>query len=406
MRGLATVPLWYIVVGAVGVIMWGKAAGLAFEAFMADGIPAGFADKDFANYWTAARLVLEGRTADLFGPHAGYFAHLTAAFGADYPWHNWSYPPHFLLFIWPLGYLGYEPAMLLFLGVTGAFFARAAHRFAGNAGALLWLAVMPFVAHNFWVAQNGFMFAGLGLAALALRSERPIMAGVLLGMLTVKPQLGLLFPLLLLIERRWTVIASASVMTLALVGLSGAVFGIDAWRGYLQEVVPYQTFVMRELEGTFLAMLPSVYGMLRNWGFGADAALAVHAAFAAVAFVVTVAALLLARSDRDRSILLLIAIFLITPYALTYDLGLVMPAIALLALRLPASNRAASLWLCLAMVLPVVMMQIGNLKVSIAPLVFAGVFGIALDRLGIVGRARAYARILRRGRSRLSPLAA
>lgn len=93
---------------------------------MADGISPGFANKDFANYWTAGKLVLSDRTMDLFGPQSIYFANLTAAFGLDYQWHNWSYPPHYLLLIWPLGLLGYKAAMMLFLGVTGPLCLGAA----------------------------------------------------------------------------------------------------------------------------------------------------------------------------------------------------------------------------------------------------------------------------------------
>ena len=236
---------------------------------VADGISPGFANKDFANYWTAGKLVLSDRTMDLFGPQSFYFAHLTAAFGADYQWHNWSYPPHYLLLIWPLGLFGYKAAMMLFLGATGALYAWALRAFAGRRN---WIAVVasgPFIVYNIWTAQNGFLSAGLALGALALRDRRPIIAGILLGVLTVKPQLGILFPFLLLAERRWTLIASAACTTIALVGLSAAVFGIQAWTGYLDEVLPYQAFVMRELGGAFLVMVPSVYGSFRRWGVDA-----------------------------------------------------------------------------------------------------------------------------------------
>ncbi len=396
MRRLASVPPYFLIVGLAGLVMLGKTFGLVWEGLTADGVPAGFANKDFANYWTAGKLILDGRVMDLFGPHAGYFVHLTEAFGPDYQWHNWGYAPHYLLLVWPLGFFGYKAAMMLFLAATGLLYWWAARRFAPGTGALLALILLPYVSHNIWVAQNGFLFAGLGLGALALRAERPVLAGIMLGFLTIKPQLGLLFPLLLLVERRWLVIASASVSTLALVALSAAIFGIDAWRGYLGEVVPYQTLVMRELGGTFLAMLTSVYGALRSWGAGADAALLGHMVLAVPALAVIVVALPLARTDADRSVLLLLAAFLVTPYALTYDLGLAMPAIALMASRLTAEQRTHGMWLALAAILPIVMMQIGNLRIPIAPVVLAACFFIALRQAGVPERGLALLRRLRR----------
>ncbi|MBX3572224.1 MAG: DUF2029 domain-containing protein [Mesorhizobium sp.] len=352
------------------------------------GIHPGFADKDFANYWTAGKLILAGRAADLFGPHATYFAHLTKAFGPDFPWHNWSYPPHYLLFLWPLGLFGYKTAMMLFLGVTGAFFIWAARAFGGRDNSLVWVAIIPFVAHNLWVAQNGFLFAGCALAALAFRDSRPLLAGVFLGLLTIKPQLGVFFPFLLLAERRWLVIASAAATTFVLVGLSAVVFGVDAWRGYFAEVIPYQTLVMRELQGTFLAMLTSIYGMLRNWGFSADTALALHVVIAIPAAVITIAAFFLGRSDRDRSVLLLVATFVVTPYALTYDLGLLTGALALLAnSRFGQSNRTGLL-IALAMLLPVIMMPLGEAHVTIAPLLIMIMFVMALANTGAWERLR------------------
>ncbi len=345
-----------------------------------------FADKDFANYWTAGKLILNGQVMDLFGPQPDYFHHLQAAFGTGYPWHNWSYPPHYLLVVWPLGFFGYETAMMLFLGSTAAFFAWALCRFVGRGNTMVWVAVGPFLAHNFWVAQNGYLCAGLGLGALALRERKPVVAGILLGFLTIKPQLGLLFPFLLLAERRWSMFASAGMTSVALVATSAAVFGIDTWKGYLNEVMPYQTFVMRELEGTFTAMLPSVYGMFRNWAVGADTALLFHLVVAVPVAVLTIWAFFKAREAQDRAVLLLVATFLITPYALSYDLGLFAAALALLAGGKrdgEATSRGEPLLLAVAMLLPVVMIPLGHLGLSIAPFVILGVFVLALRRAGL-----------------------
>ena len=76
---------------------------------------------------------------------------------------------------------------------------------------MLFLAVAPGVAVNVFFGQNGFLTAALLIGGLVNLDRRPILSGILFGMLTIKPQFGLLLPVLLLITGRWRVIAAAVV---------------------------------------------------------------------------------------------------------------------------------------------------------------------------------------------------
>lgn len=388
MRFSELAPPYRIVAITAPALLFIHVATLVW-ALLDPGTPASIADKDFANYWMAGQLIREDRVMDLFGPHPVYFAHLTAAFGADFPWHNWSYPPHYLLFVWPLGFFTYEVAMVVFLTITGGLFLIVLRILAREAGPMVWVAAGPFIAHNFWVAQNGYISASLGLGALALRDKRPVLAGVLLGLLTVKPQLGLLFPFLLVAERRWSMIASATLTAVALIAASISIFGVEAWKGYLDEVVPYQAFVMRALEGTFLAMMPAFYGALRNWTVAPDVALALHLLVAVPVALVTIAAFFRVADARYRTALLVLGTFVVTPYALSYDLGLLIPALALLAgsgtADWPEGRHRIAL-LAVAMLLPVLMMPLGEMYLSLAPFVLLAVYGLALSEAGMLSR--------------------
>ncbi|TIW22326.1 MAG: DUF2029 domain-containing protein [Mesorhizobium sp.] len=332
----------------------------------------------------ASRLLLSGGVQDLFGPWNIYFHHLQEVFGGEYPWHNWSYPPHFLFLVWPFGLFGYKTALLLFLATTGIAFLFAYRAFIGERSLVAWVAAMPFMVVNFWAVQNGYLCAALALGALAMREKRPIIAGMLLGLLTIKPQLGLLFPFLLVAERRWTVIASATISTLLLAAASAAVFGVDSWGGYIQHVVPYQNAVMQLLRGLFLAMMPSVYGAFRNWDFDPDLALVMHLSVAAPVALVVIAAFFRVNGTRDREILLLIATFIITPYALAYDLGLLAGALGLMALKYPPrlEGKGRIIILTLAMLLPLAMILFGLLKILLATIVLFALFFVALHDAG------------------------
>ena len=368
--GLAALASLYLAADNIAII----AANLGVEP-----VSPAFADRDFANYWMAGRLVLSGETADLFGPQPGYFRHLTDVFGADYGWHNWSYPPTYLFFVAWTGLLSYSAAMLVFLVVSLVLFVWGARVFAGpmtgSMTVMAWICLLPIIAHNIETAQNGFLTAGLALASLGLRRTRPVAAGILIGLLAFKPQLGIVYPVLLLAERRWAVIGAAAATVLVTGIVSLAVFGRDAWSGYLANVVPYQSTVMATLEGVFNAMLTSVFGAMRNWGEVFPSAIATHLALAGPLGLAGLVALFRVQDDDDRAIIAILTTLVITPYALSYDLGILAGAMALLVSSRARSGHPLGLpWrelTVLTATLPILMIPAGRLGLPLAPVLIA-----------------------------------
>src|SRR3546814_13973031 len=88
---------------------------------------------------------------------------------------------------------------------------------------------------------NGFLTGALLIGGLRLLGTKPIVAGILFGILTVKPQLGILLPFALLAARQWTAIAAAGATTVLLVGISVLLFGWESWQAYIDLVIPLQT---------------------------------------------------------------------------------------------------------------------------------------------------------------------
>ena len=78
------------------------------------------------------------------------------------------------------------------------------------------------------------------VAIFRFMDARPLVAGILLGALTVKPQLGLLFPLMLILTGRWMVFAAAAATALALAGMTALLFGTEVWEDYLAVEIPLQ----------------------------------------------------------------------------------------------------------------------------------------------------------------------
>jgi hypothetical protein len=357
---------------------------LLIESLRWDELMAYATNRDFANYWLAGHMVLSGEQQDLFTQDI-YFPRMQQVFGPDYPIHNWGYPPHLLLLLWPLGFLGFKTGLVLFLAVTFALYLAAVLMFrrvyAPKADrAVLALAVLGYGVLMVDASQNGFLLAAVLLFGLACKDHRPVLAGFAFGVLTVKPQLGFLLPLLLAFERNWKVIGWSAVFALLLVGLSAALFGVSSWTAYLTDTLAYQRFVMTGWTGIFLAMMPTVFGSVRALGYSPQAA---YLAQWPVSIAAALLTLWLFRKETDplrRIFVLTCATFLISPYAFNYDMGAVAAVAALLVGSQSFSTRAGVIAVSIVAGLPAAVMNLGRSNIPIGPvLLAAGLLAIAIE---------------------------
>ena len=214
--------------------------------------------RDFVNTWMGARSALAGGPAPWFDFDT-YNAVLAAQFYPEFPHHNWSYPPHLLLITWPLAFLPYLPGYLVWCAIGMAVYLLAAIDGGRRKERLYMLAVAPAVWMNIFAGQNGFLTSALMIAGLAQLGRRPILSGVCFGLLTIKPQLGLLLPLMLLLTGQWRAIAAAVVTTAALVVATGLLFGFDIWPQCVRMVLPVQSEILTQGQGIFTMMMPTVF---------------------------------------------------------------------------------------------------------------------------------------------------
>ena len=79
---------------------------------------------------------------------------------------------------------------------------------------------LPLLCTNLLCGQIGALISVLALTATYFWPDRPIRAGVAIGLLAIKPQLGLLLPLALAAACRWRTMVWASATVAALIGAS------------------------------------------------------------------------------------------------------------------------------------------------------------------------------------------
>ncbi len=96
----------------------------------------------------------------------------------------------------------------LWLLTTLAAYIAAIAGILGLRTGVLFALGFPAAIWNITAGQNGFLTAALIGGTLGLLERHPALAGICLGLLTYKPQFGLLFPIVLIADRRWLTIVA------------------------------------------------------------------------------------------------------------------------------------------------------------------------------------------------------
>ncbi len=315
--------------------------------------PNGFyLGSDFVNYWSGGRLALLGKL-DVIYDLARYNLILKEWFNPELRLMNFSYPPHALLLLAPLALLPYLAALVLW-SIAGAagFMGVALGRLPRlSDGSLLWaLLLAPVLWVNVVFGQFGLLLATMFVGALRALPTRPVLAGILIGALTIKPQLGLLLPLLLLLTGAWRALAAAALTTLVMIGLSVVAFGIEPWRVYVAETMPFQWHFIEVMDGFYRFQMSTPYTLFWFLGFSVEASLALQAV---ISVAIAASAIAVIRSDADWPVKAAVVAFgsvLMVPYVLAYDLAIPFAALmwCLTERKLPASPSgrllAGGLW--------------------------------------------------------------
>ena len=284
---------------------------------------------DFSNVYAAGVLTLSGKAPDAYDPKLQHAAEIAVFEGRDVPFFGWHYPPFFLMIAALLALMPYALALLCWLAVSLPAFMAAVHAIVPRRETWLATAAFPAVFVNVGHGQNAFFTAALLGGFLVQLNRRPVLAGVLLGLLSYKPQFGVMIPLVLLVTGRWSTILSATATVAVLIGASTLLFGMSVWHAFAESATFTRTIVL-EAGGTGWEKIQSLFSAVRMWGGSIDAA---YAAQGALALSLAASIVWLWRSQAAfelKAAALAIACLLATPYVLDYDMVVLGIAIAFL----------------------------------------------------------------------------
>jgi hypothetical protein len=253
-------------------------------------------------------------------------------FGPDTPFYGWHYPPVFLGIAALLALMPYLLALFAWQAATLVPYLATMRGIVPQPEVWLPALAFPAVVINIAHGHNGFLSAALFGGGLLLLERRPLVAGILFGLLCYKPQLGILIPIALIAGGHWRAAAAAAVTVIVACALAWLAFGTGAWLAF-RDSLEFTRTVVLEQGGTGFHKIQSVFAALRLWGAP------VAVAYAAQAAMVAAAAVLLAVLWRSPAAFALKATalsagaLLATPYLLDYDLMVMAPAIAFFAVH-------------------------------------------------------------------------
>jgi hypothetical protein len=259
------------------------------------------------------------------------------------------YGPQVSLLFAPLAHLPYGWALTLWLLLNAAIYAlccyaiwrQCSHLQGHRWDVLVLAAAFPGFFHLLaWGQTSGLALACFTLAFLELSGKRQFIAGVAIGALIFKPQLGLAAAVVFVLAGEWKVVLGAIIGAAAELALGWMHYGTAIMRNYgqalmrIRDVLPWlepRPYQMHSFRAFWSLLVPwptiafalyLVCGILvlgiafRMWTSGASLALRYSA--------------------------LLFATVLVSPHLTVYDLAILAPAFLLLADWLAASSDDAA----------------------------------------------------------------
>ena len=216
---------------------------------------------DFLQEWIAGDMLLSGAGSRIYDPVAfRAWQHDVSRIGFAWPeseYYPAVYPPPYYCLVAPLAALPYRAAAVMWLVLMlGAYIAavgliqwpRAAcvsPRVVGRSELLFWSVVLLFPALfiGLVMGQKGTLW--LLLAALTWqlwRTEKTLLAGCVWALLSIKPTLCFLLPLVMLFRGQWRFMFGFSVGVLLLWGATALLVPVSMWSDYWQVVAGTATY--------------------------------------------------------------------------------------------------------------------------------------------------------------------
>jgi hypothetical protein len=292
---------------------------------------------DFLHFYALGSLALQGRGDLLYDMQSQSSLIQKLVPEAAGSFYVPLYGPQVSLFFVPFGTLPYGWALTAWLSLNVLIYALCCYAVWKRCPSLqsrpwtvliLAIAFPGFFHLLAWGQTSGLALACFTLAYLALRSGRSFLAGLAIGSLIFKPQLGLAAAVVFVLAREWKAVAGAVASTLSQLAVGWLHYGTQVMRDYLHAIAQVRDFLpLLEPRPYQMHSLRAFWSLLLPWP---RAALGFYVATALVVLVVAVQCWRSNASLQIRYSALLFATVLVAPHLTVYDLVILAPAFLLL----------------------------------------------------------------------------
>jgi hypothetical protein len=296
---------------------------------------------DFMAFYVAGTIAADDGPLAAYDDKRQYAKHQELLSEDRPPFWPFFYPPVVLASFEFLAALPYVPALVLWTLAGLAVYVAAMQRLApGRAAALLALAY-PAVYLTALHGQTGLFIAAFFAAGLhCLFARKPLLAGIALGLIAVKPQYGLLIPVALAAAGEWRAFIAAAAALGLLAAAPALAYGPEIWPAFFEALAGGRHYVV-ESGAIGFEKIQSLFAQMRM--AGAPVGIAYFGQFL-LAAALAISVFRLWRSGAPNEVkgaALVAASLLATPYVVDYDFVILAPAVALLMREAQASGWRA-----------------------------------------------------------------
>ncbi len=197
-------------------------------------LPASAAEagaEDLVAFFRASDMLAQGRAADAYNAQA-----FREGMSERHKGMLWLNPPHALLLVAPLEGVSYASAKIALIALSALSFIWIAILTKSPFWRAATLVASPAAFASLLVLQTGPLVALGLLSAFLLAKSRPVLAGLLLALLTVKPQYGVMAPVFLAALGCWRAMGAAAFFAAMLAAISVAMFGVEPWIAFSDSI--------------------------------------------------------------------------------------------------------------------------------------------------------------------------
>lgn len=211
---------------------------------------------DFVQEWVAGDMLLHGAGATIYDQSAfANWQHDASRLGFHWPTQDYYpavYPPPYYCLVAPLACLPYRVATVVwlllmiaaYLGAVGLIErtpwpAGVTENLSRSGLTVAWCAalLLPAMFAGCVMGQKGSCWFLIAVGSWQLwRSERSFAAGCLCALLTLKPTLCCVLPLVMVMNRQWRFCAGLIVGAIGLWGTTALMVPTNLWADYIQVV--------------------------------------------------------------------------------------------------------------------------------------------------------------------------